>query len=114
MIKKRTWWLLGFSLSAACLQYLLLFGSSSAGNLIYALMALSLDFFNQSAAPTLRPSTEGWPIPTPAGYVLYALLSAAIIFLLLSIVGFLFGWLGSFARRPNQSSKRTREKPRAA
>ena len=108
MIKKRVRWLLACSVVVACLQYAIFFGSRRAFGYVYGPMVLSLDLFNQSVVPTLRPSTEGWPLPTPFGFVLYALLSALVAFLILSIVTFIIGWLVGLARYPNQSSKRTR------
>ena len=87
MVAKRTWWILGFSMVAAALQFVLV-AYAPTGRVVYLLMVLSLYPFNQAVIPTLKTS-DGWPVPTHAGFVLYALLSVAVIFLLTSGVAFL-------------------------
>ena len=84
MIPIRKRWLVGVSLLITGSQFgFLAIGSSSIGTVVYKLMVLSLDFVDQSVVPTLWATREGWPLPTVFGYVLYALFSSVITFLVL-------------------------------
>jgi hypothetical protein len=91
MISIHKRWLVGVSFLVTASQFgFLAIGSSKIGTVVYKLMVLSLGFVDQSIVPTLRATREGWPLPTVFGYVLYALFSGVIIFLILWAVSALY------------------------